>query len=211
VDHITIESQGSTQRDSVEGLQLASDKLCSWTADNNMAIQADKSLWMLASLGHQREVLDVEYDGEVVCQERKGIGLGVALDYRLTMNSHLEHLREKALKGVDILKYAAAQNITQASLHKLMKATVCSRSDYGLHLTMCASNKAVVGLQRVENHAMRLVTGAARGTSRTALRYWLGVHSIRERRQLLGAKELMRAARTDSHSLYREITTREDE
>jgi hypothetical protein len=61
---------------------------------------------------------------------RKGvIGLGVVTYYRMTMNSHLEHLRERALKGVAIPKYAAAQNISQASLHKLMKATVCSRSD----------------------------------------------------------------------------------
>ena len=43
------------------------------------------------------------------------------------MNAHLQHLKMKAtVTGVSIFKYAAAQNIKQAGLLKLMKATVCS-------------------------------------------------------------------------------------
>jgi hypothetical protein len=125
----------------VDELQRASIQLEAWTEDNKMTIQSDKSTWMMARLGIQKEQLEMEYAGEKVAQEKQVIGLGVALDYRMTMNAHLEHLRLKALKGVSVLKYAAAQNITQASLYKLMKATVCSRADYGLHLTQCASRR----------------------------------------------------------------------
>jgi hypothetical protein len=71
---------------------------------------------------------------ERVTQEKQVIGLGVALDYRMTMNDHLEHIMLTALTGVAVLKNGDAQNITQASLYKLMKATVCSRADYGLHM-----------------------------------------------------------------------------
>jgi hypothetical protein len=166
---------------------------------------------MIASLGIQKEQLEIEYEGERIAQEKQVIGLGVALDYRMTMNAHLEHLRLKALNGVAILKYVDAQNITQPSLYKLMKATICSRADYGLHLTQCASRKAVEGLQRVENQAMRLVTLAVRNTSCEAMRYWLGVHSIKNRQVLSGVKKLMRASNTPSHPLYQELTTRTDE
>jgi hypothetical protein len=133
---------------------------------------------MLASLGHRKKDFEIKYDAGVVSQESKVTGIGVVLDYRMSMSAHIEHLRERALKGAAWLKYAAAQNVTQASLYTLMKATVCSRSD--LHLTLCASNKATEGLQRVENQSMRLVTGAAKATSSTALRYWLGIQSIRD-------------------------------
>jgi hypothetical protein len=63
-------------------------------------------------------VFGVEYVVDLVCRERKVTGLGVVLDYRMTINSNLEHLRESALKGVSILKYAAATNSTHASMHK---------------------------------------------------------------------------------------------
>jgi hypothetical protein len=153
---------------------------------------------MMASLGILKEQLEMDYAGEKVAQEKQVIGLGVALDYRMTMNAHLEHLRLKALKGVAVLKYAAAHNITQASLYKLMQATMCSRSDCGIHLTQCAPTKAVERLQRVENQTMRLVTGAVRSTSCEAMRYWLGVHCKKNRQVISGVKELMRVSNTPS-------------
>jgi hypothetical protein len=171
-----------------------------------MSIQSDKSSWRLASLRQRNEDFQIKYNDGIVLEESKVIGLGVVLDYRMSMNAHPEHLRERALTGAALLQYAAAKNVTQASLYKLMKATVCSRL-----LTLCASNKATDGLQHVDNQTMRLVTGAANGTSSTALRYWLGIHSIRDRQKIIGAKELMRAATTDTHQMYQEIGYREDE
>ena len=58
---------------------------------------------------------------------------------------------------------------------------------------------------------MRLVTGAARSTSCEALRHWLGIHSIRNRQTILGAKEILRIANTSNHPLYEEIVNRQDE
>ncbi|KAI8517807.1 hypothetical protein Bbelb_038240 [Branchiostoma belcheri] len=78
-------------------------------------------------------------------------------------------------------------------------------------LTRCAPSKAVEALQRIENQAMRLVTGAARSTSCEALRHWLGIHSIRDRQTIMGAKEFLRIANTPSHTLHQEIVTRQDE
>jgi hypothetical protein len=164
-DDIVAEGTGNIHMEALNKLQDASDKLVAWTENNHMRIQPDKSNWMMASLGYQREDLELRYADSVVKQEKAVIGMGVVLDYRMTLNMHLDHLRLKASKGVSVLKYAA-KNISQSSLFKLMKATVCSRSDYGLHLTQCASTKAFEGLHRVENQATRLVTGAVKSTSR---------------------------------------------
>ena len=211
VDDVIATGTGATQPEALQELQKASDKLEEWTRENDMSIQSDKSQWMMASQGWHREDLVLTYAGSRVPREKKVTGLGVVLDHRLTMNAHLEHLKAKVLKGVSILKYAAAQNVTQASLLKLMKATVCSRSDYGLHMTQCASKKAVEGLQRMENQAMRIVTGAAKGTSCEALRHWLGIESIKDRQVILGAKEVMRVTTTLTHPLHEEVTERADE
>jgi hypothetical protein len=81
---IVAEGTGNTNREALHELQDASDKLVTWTEDNHLSIQPDKSNWMMASLGHQREDLKLRYADSVVKQE-------------------------KASKVVSVQKYAVAQ------------------------------------------------------------------------------------------------------
>jgi hypothetical protein len=53
------------------------------------------------------EDIELMYTGSVVKQEKTVIGLVIVLDYRLTLNLHLGHLSQNALKGIEALKYAA--------------------------------------------------------------------------------------------------------
>jgi len=78
-----------------------------------------------------------------------------------------EHLVLKGAMSLSLLKYAAAQRVQLESLLQLMKATVGTKMEYGLHLCMCASDpqQALTKLQRIQNQAMRLVTGAAKPPS----------------------------------------------
>jgi len=168
-------------------------------------------MWMLASLGHQREPFQITYGDAEVPYVKQATGLGCVLDCRMKMNAHLSHLRDKALKGISTLKLAAAQDVTQASLLKLMKATVCTRADYGLHIASCASNKAIQQLQQVENQAMRIVTGSTRRNPNDALHHWLGIPSIKDRQSILGTKALLNAVRCPSHPLHIEVSNRRDE
>ena len=127
------------------------------------------------------------------------------------MNIHMETIRRKAAKGLNVLKYAATQHVQQKSLLDLMMATVSSRLGYGLHLGLCASQKAKDTLQRVESEALRMVTGAAIPTLAYALRYWMWIKSVEVSQRLQGGRELMQAATTRSHPLYEELRSRKNE
>ena len=135
VDDIIISVEGDTPVQAVEQLQQASNSLCDWTRNNRMSIQPDKACWMLVTLSHvDRSVFIVTYGGGTVPQVNSVTCLGVVMDKRMKMVDHIHHLRVKASKSLPLLRYAAAQNVQQKSLAKLMTATVCSRTDYGIHL-----------------------------------------------------------------------------
>ncbi len=120
------------------------------------------------------------YGGDLVPREDTITCLGVVLDRRMTMSMHIDHLSKKATKSLGLLRYAAGQRVRQKSLMNLLRATVSSRIEYGLHLGTCASKTMMDKLQRVLNAAMQIVTGAAKPTLYSFLIDWclLGVTDI---------------------------------
>ena len=76
---------------------------------------------------------------------------------------------------------------------------------------MCSSQTSMSKLQGVQNAAMRIVTGAAKPTSCSALRFWLGLNSITERQKILAAQAFLGALTTASHPLHDELKERKDE
>ena len=50
------------------------------------------------------------------------------------MVDHIHHLQIEASKSLPSLWYTAAQNVQQKSLANLITATVCSRTNYSIHL-----------------------------------------------------------------------------
>jgi len=58
---------------------------------------------------------------------------------------------------------------------------------------------------------MRIVTGTAKPTSCDALRFWLGIESVKERQIVLAAQAFLKALTTSTHPLHTHIVTHEDE
>ncbi len=101
--------------------------------------------------------------------------------------------------------------VQQRSLMNLLRVTVSSRLEYGLHLAMCASKTVMEKLQRVQNAAMRIVTGAAKPTACDALRFWLGLNSVRGQQQTAAAQAFLKTLTTPTHPLHEEVVNRRDE
>ena len=72
-----------------------------------MSIQPDKAVWMLASRAHvDRTQLHLWYGPKQVPQETSVVYLGITMDTKMTMNTHMEALGRKVAKGLNVLKYA---------------------------------------------------------------------------------------------------------
>jgi hypothetical protein len=132
------------------------------------------------------------------------ICLGVAIDKLLTMAKHLDRLRDEGTKGLTTLCYA------QSSLVALMRTTVQSKLQYGLHLASATAVTAPRKLEQVQNETMRIVTGVAKPTSCDSLCFWLRIQRILHQQQLLMSKECMRVCSFKTHPLKQELKERED-
>ena len=62
----------------------------------------------------------------------------------------------------------------------LAKATIQSKMEYGLHLASTTAQTHLTKLERVQNEAMRIITGAAKPTACDSMRYWLGFMGVIE-------------------------------
>ena len=211
VDDIIVEAIADSVEQVTAKQQQASAELGQWVQDNRQSIQSDKSQWMIISRAHiDRPLYKLTFQGKEVPQVELLICLGVAIDKQMTMAKHLDHLRGKAAKSLPLLRYAANQNVTQKSLLSLMKATVDSRMQYGLHLASATAVTAQAKLQQVQNEAVRIVTGAAKPTAVDSLRYWLGINNIKEVQELAACREFLRVLGSKSHPLRDELEAAED-
>ncbi len=212
VDDAIVMSTAGTPTEAVQGLQHASNMFHSLTQNNNMASQADKAGWTLVTIAHVRtEAYQLTYGGEVVPPQETLVCLGVAIDRRMTTKAHAARIYEKSVKSLGVLRYAAHQQVKQKSLLQLMKVTVSSPLEYGLHICVNAAATAIDKIQRVQNEAMRIVASAAKPTACDALRFWLGVTSVRGRQAILAVQAFLSAMTTPSHPLHDDIRAREDE
>ncbi|XP_028514605.1 uncharacterized protein LOC110238129 [Exaiptasia diaphana] len=128
--------------------------------------------------------------------------LGVVIDSRLSMIGHISNNIRKAKKALIVIRYAACQNITLNSLVSLVRSTVLSRLEYGLHVCCPISDNQFKRMDMLLNQALRVISGAAQKTSGEALKYYLGFYSIKQLYNLKAGKELVRAATTQSHPLF---------
>ena len=207
VDDIIICCESESPVEAVEKLQSASDKLESWTVENHMRIQPDKVCWMLVTLRHvDRLQLSLSYAQEKVRQEKEVTYLGVVIDCRLSMLSHITNNLNKAKKALGVVRYAAGQNVQLKSLVNLVRATVVSRLEYALHVCCPVSKSQFNRMDKLLNQALRIISGAAQKTSGEALQFYLGFHNMEQQYKMKVVKEFARAVTTITHPLNALLT-----
>lgn len=85
--------------------------------------------------------------------------IGVYLDDQLTMSSHVDHLCRSCFHQLRQLRYIR-RSLSIDAKRTLIQAFVSSRLDYCNSLLYGISDGLMVKLQRVQNAAARLITGA---------------------------------------------------
>ena len=171
-----------------------------------MRIQPDKVCWMLVTLRHiDRNQIALYYAGKMVRQELEITYLGVVIDSRLNMIGHINNNIRKARKALGVVRYATCQQVTLNSLVNLVRATILSKLEYGLHVCCPISDAQFDRMDMILNQALKIISGATQKTSGEALRFYLGFHSLKQIYKIKSAKELVRAATTESHPLYDEL------
>ncbi|KAK3758827.1 hypothetical protein RRG08_036267 [Elysia crispata] len=150
----------------------------------DMAINTTKTVYNIYS--NSREVLarDPELKIEDKCLQRDPLPryLCVALDSRLNLTAHVEQLAVR----IGLMKKLAGTNwgATLSSLKTLYVTFVRSALEYANPILNLVSKTSLGKLDRIQNAAMRLLTGRLRSTPIAALEVATGCEPLETRREV---------------------------
>ena len=102
-------------------------------------------------------------------KEENPIYLGVTLDTRMTLNEQIKNVKKKANSRLKLLKKLASTSwvADKRTLRQLYLGYVRSTMDYTLALQSISSKSTITSLDKVQNNALRFISGALRSTINT--------------------------------------------
>ena len=132
-------------------------------------------------------------NGALLKKEENPTYLGVKLDKQLRMTEHINNIKEKASKRLNMVKRLASTTwgADKSTLRQLYLGYVRSTMDNCLPLQAIASEHITTSLDRVQNQGLRFICGGMRTTPTAACEIDANIEplNIRRQRALLEAVE----------------------
>ena len=98
---LTLSNESLREREKSVNSELTS--IVAWMQTNKLTINFEKTNFILFGDESQRHSMNIFCSQETISQVDSVKYLGILIDYKLTWNSHLEHLGKKVASGVSVL------------------------------------------------------------------------------------------------------------
>ncbi|KAI5754580.1 hypothetical protein M8J77_009716 [Diaphorina citri] len=145
--------------------------LKNWCTENLMSVNEDKTKFQVFSLARTPIEIEIRYNGKNLERTDEAKYLGVTFDSKLTFNKHVEKTSEKATKKLRLLKrlsgtkWGSSRSTLNTTYNMYVKPTITYCSE--VLITANKSNKKKI--EKIQNEALRLVTGAVKSTPISAM------------------------------------------
>ena len=190
VDDFVIVFRSSSIPTIERTLQLCINSIIEWTIKNGFTISANKTVAMhfcQKKKGNYDPVLKLGESTIEFVKENKFLGL--IWDTKLTFKPHIQYLRKKCFKVLNIIKVLSHQEwgADTNTLLKLYQSLVRSKVDYGSIVYRNADEKSVLkSLEVIHNQGLRLCLGAFKSSPLESLNVEANVYPLKFRRRRLG-------------------------
>ena len=175
-------------------MQLEVDKLNSWTEKWCVTVNKDTSSTALFALSPKQKAgtIIITHGGTPLKEDEEATYLGISFDKRQTWKQHIAKAEAKASRKLVILRKLAGT--TWGASEKILKTvyqeTIRPHLEYGSIVWSTKAKTNQQALDKVQNQALRLITGAMRSTPITEMERLTGVQPLGQRRD---AKIMMQA------------------
>ena len=169
-------------------LQSCLINISKWYRENRLKIDSDKSKVMLVGSKAQLKSLNVDefilnYEGMPLELVENAKYLGMSINSDISWDFHVQRLCQNMYYHLSLLR-RLRRIFPKELLLQVYKSYIQPRLDYGITLYGCSTQKNIDLVQRVQNHAARLITGSfdyinCRGID---LVKSLNLYNIRDRR-----------------------------
>ena len=146
-------------------LQNTLDKLWKWSNENGFKFSTSKTVCMHFCRQrpiHPDPVLKLNGKEIPVVQQTKFLGL--IIDKKMNFEAHIEYLRKKCLKSLNLLKIVSntTWGADRTIMLRMYRSLIRSKLDYGCQVYGAARQKPLKYLDTVQNSGLRLCLGAFR-------------------------------------------------
>ena len=200
-DSSTIISRRRLQED----LKNLEDYCSFW----KLKINTSKTVYTIFTRSHKvaKKEINLTLDNKQLEKEENPTYLGVALDHQLSLKPHVENIRKKAVKRLNLIKRLASSNwgSDKQTLRGLYLGYTRSILDYNIALQNICSNSTKQQLDRIQNHALRFICGGMRTSPTSACEISANVQPLELRRQKAALDLYERAKRMEKNHPCRQV------
>ena len=167
VDDFALCISASSLRCAERALQGCVNKVQEWVCKNGFKFSENKTVAIHFWKGQRIDDPNIFLNGTKITAVNEARFLGLIFDRRLTFHSHIQDLKLRCLKSLNVLKVVSHTNWGADSkvLLRLYQALVRSKLDYGCCVYGSAKKSNLKILDPIHNAGVRIALGAFR-TSR---------------------------------------------
>ena len=165
-------------------MRLAADTLAAWAEEWNVTINKEKSSTTLFTLSSKQKPGIIKLGDTPLKNEEEATYLGVTFDKRQTWKPHIDRAEGKARRKLAILRKLAGTHwgANQKILKRVYQGAIRPHLEYGSTAWATASKTNLQSLDRVQNQALRLITGSMRSTPIQAMEKVAVIQPLAQRR-----------------------------
>ena len=207
-DDCAIWCTDSDSEQSIPRLQQALDRIDQWSKKNGFIFSPTKSAVVtFTKNSRMREASDLHISGHVVPRLDSFKFLGVVLDSRLTMVKHVEHIKAKCSKRLNLFRCIAGteNGADRKTLLHLYKTLVLPIIEYGAVIYAGASDNTLKKLNVIQNSFLRIALGAMKTSPIPSLQIEADIPPLHSRRMEQSLRYTSKISFQPDHSAFKSI------
>ena len=176
-------------------LQKSINAISKWADENGFRFSSSKTVAVRFTRSTRQEIIpNLKLKDSIIPYEREVKFLGMILDCKLTWSSHIDSLKVKVKKSIDILKVVSSFSwgADKKSLLRLYDSLCRSKLDYGCQIYSSACETKLKELDVVHNAGLRICSGAFRTSPVESIYVDTDELPLDLRREELGLRYMMK-------------------
>ena len=189
-DDTAIWYSGKNLKEVQQHIQTALKEIECWCNQWGFKVSVLKTSFVLFSRKRKKHNINLIFNGAELKRVDSVKFLGMIFDSKLSWKEHVDYIIMRCRKRLNLLKAIAGSKwgADKRTMIIVYKAMILSVIDYGCEIYDSACKSRKWSLDRIQNQALRLCTGALRCTSIEALEVDCGLFPLDLRRHMKQVK-----------------------
>ena len=205
VDDFNIFIRSSNPQSISRQLQLNINRIVSWTQKNGFTVSVNKTVAMhFCKCRYECSPPSITLNNAPIEFVREHKFLGLIWDPRLNFNAHINYIRGKAVKALNIMRVLSNYKWGSDSktLLRIFRSLVRSKLDYGCIVYGYGDKSALAKLDVVHRSGIRLSLGAFKSSPKEALYVEANEPPLEIRRKELAMRYALKIKSNPNNPVY---------